>query len=400
MVAVVSCPNCPTALRIPDGVSGSVKCPKCNALFAVSFPNNQNISVSQNTAPLPTANGTVSKNTQLDQDFEAVDEPRASKRVSARIEVEKDDDRPSRKKKQSRSEDYEDDDEWDGSPSYKRGHRNARVGMIMVTIASWMYFSLYVLFTICVLLILVGVVFASDTPTPRPRSSAFSGRHNSDLATAIEIILMFVGFIGLGNWIISLVGFAFCIAGPARVRTTAITTTTIAGVHLMLICLAYSISPNMLAGIGRYNTSMSSSSWIIFATTLPYLNSFLPMLVYGARQINGEYLVLIATGVCEVIRLIFSLLTIRGLANESKNHAAAERAQLGVVGSGIFVGGGMVLMLLVILMVVEARFNNVRASVSVGLAALLLLCVAYSVMLILPAIAAGSTQRSLAQRNY
>jgi hypothetical protein len=138
---------------------------------------------------------------------------------------------------------------------------------------------------------------------------------------------------------------------------------------------------------------------LIFATTLPFLNSFLPALAYHSGTINGEFIVLVLTGVLEAVRLIFSLLTIRDLAAESKNESAAEKAQLGVVATGIIVGGGMILVLFTVLLVVEAKFSNPRTTATLGLVALFLLCLAYTAMLIIPALTAGSTQRSLAKRN-
>jgi len=87
------------------------------------------------------------------------------------------------------------------------------------------------------------------------------------------------------------------------------------------------------------------------------------------------------------------------LASEAKNYEAAERAQLGIVATSIIVGGGLILMLLVTVMIREANFSNLKAIVGVGLGAFFLLCVAYTVMLLVPAITAGSTRSSLSRRN-
>jgi len=414
-VAVVTCPKCPTTLRIPDGVYGNVKCPKCNELFPVTAPT---IPAPKNAPASPQKPASVkpavaqpapAKLPPEEPDFEVVDEPTPKKKVMATIEddeddelpkrkkrdEDEDDDRPLKKKKPRRYEDDEDDDDWQPKRGNKKGHDKARIGMLLLTISSWLYFGLYVLFTLCVFLMLVGFLVASESSTSRTSSSS---ANPSDIASLVNILLMLLGLVGLGNWVVSLVGFSFCIAGPVRTRTKAITTTSLAGVHLVLVGLSYSITSNMLGGYGRLS-GIESPSWLIFATTLPFLNSFLPALVYGARSVNGEFLVLILTGVFEVIRLIFSLLTIRSLADESKNESAAEKAQLGVVATGIIVGGGMILMLFIALLIVEAKFSNFKTPITVGLVALFLLCLAYTAMLLIPALTAGSTQRSLAKRN-
>ena len=56
-MAFLSCPKCPTTLRIPDGASGNVKCPKCEAL---SFRSGRHL---VRPRPLqPPDSGTVRRN--------------------------------------------------------------------------------------------------------------------------------------------------------------------------------------------------------------------------------------------------------------------------------------------------------------------------------------------------
>ena len=35
---VITCPKCPTQLKIPDGAKGNVRCPKCGAAFPAAAP--------------------------------------------------------------------------------------------------------------------------------------------------------------------------------------------------------------------------------------------------------------------------------------------------------------------------------------------------------------------------
>lgn len=329
----------------------------------------------------------------VDED-DIVEVPRKTQK---RDEDDEDYDRPRRNKKSRRYADDEDDDEedWQAKPRSKKGHGNARVGMLLLTISSWLYFSLYVLFTLCVFLMLVSYLFAVENPGVRAQTTSRSNLNS--IMSAVNAVLVLIGLIGIGNWVVSLVGFSFCIAGPPRTRTTAITTTSIAGVHLLLVGLSYAIPSHMIISISQLG--MQSSSWLIFATTLPFLDSFLPTLVYSSRNIDGEYLVIILAGVCEVVRLIFSLITIRSVAAEAKDYQAAERAQLGIVATSIIVGGGLILMLLVCVMINEADFSNLKAIIGLGLGTFFILCVAYTAMLLVPALTAGSTRSSLSRRN-
>ena len=86
------------------------------------------------------------------RDDDIIEKP--SKKRS-RDEEDEDNDRSRRKKKPRRYVDDEEDDEeyWRVQASSKKGHGNARVGMLLLTISSWLYFGLYVLFTLCVLLV-------------------------------------------------------------------------------------------------------------------------------------------------------------------------------------------------------------------------------------------------------
>jgi hypothetical protein len=436
-VAVVTCPKCPTALRIPDGVSGNVKCPNCRTDFLVAapvvptanyvppLPPEPVVAAARNILALPPEPGSTTPTAMESApakaaprapeklDSERVNEPKPKKKVKATIEDDEDEDEPRRRK--NRNEDDEDDDyrsrkkkkpqryEEDEddyrppTPRDKKGYGKARVGVLLLTISSWLYFSLYALLTLGVFILLIGTLFESDSPGSR--SSSYSSRNTSDIASLVEAIMVLFGLMGLGNWIVSLVGFAFCIAGPPRTRATAITTTSLAGVHLILVVLSYSFTSNMLGGFRLAFSGGTTSSWFIFATTVPYLDTFLPALVYQSRAINGEYIVLILTGAFEVVRLIFMLLTIKGMAVEGKNYVAAERAQLGVLAASIIVGGGMILMLFIVLLLNEAKFSSIKTIASVGLGAFFLLCLAYTAMLLIPATTAGGTQRSLAQRN-
>jgi hypothetical protein len=263
-----------------------------------------------------------------------------------------------------------------------------------------MYFSLYALLTLYVFLLLTGAMTVGDTAgSVRPRNtSTFSNKNSSFGEDLADLIILTIGLIGLANWIISIVGLGFCCAGPQESRAISIITAVVCCVHLLLVVVTYSISTNSLAGFERFG-GPSNTSMLFFATTMPMVDFFIPSLIYGGQGITGEFIVLILTGICEIIRIFFALLTIRTLANEGKNHTVAGRAQIGIVVTALVVGVGIFVMLLVIVVVREIQFRNIKTLVTILLGSFFLQCLAYTAMLIFPAITAMGARGSLARSN-
>ncbi|HEY1191328.1 MAG TPA: hypothetical protein VGE74_27080 [Gemmata sp.] len=81
---VIVCPKCPTQLKIPDGASGHVKCPKCGTIFLVSAPQPAAaLEIVDGRAPGPAAPPpkTAPAAPAGEADFEVVDEePRKKKK--------------------------------------------------------------------------------------------------------------------------------------------------------------------------------------------------------------------------------------------------------------------------------------------------------------------------------
>jgi hypothetical protein len=443
-VAVVTCPKCPTSLRIPDGVSGNVKCPKCNSLFpvaaspAASSTTSSILPAVPKPAPLPppvppkpaatTGSSTktpVVKAAVDDGGFDVVDEPKPKKRVVAdddddeprkkkRRDDDDDDDEPrrkkrrdddeeksSRKKKKSRRDDDWADDELVLGSMKKEGHGKARAGLLLMTISSWLYFSLYALLTLAVLLLLIGLM-AGETPGMARQSApsnTFASRQSTSLVSdVLEALLIVIGLIGLANWTLSLAGLTFCIAGPERARAISIITTCVCAVHLILVFVSYLVTSELISGVGKMG-QVESFSWLLFATTQPFLDTFIPLLIYASRAVTGEYIVVILTGIVEVVRLFFIFLTIRTLAAEGKNDRAYNRAQIGIIGTAIVIGGGILLMLLVIVLSVEIKFRNMKTAATLMAGSFFVVCLAYTMLLTLPAITAMGARGSLSSRS-
>jgi hypothetical protein len=422
-VAVVSCPKCPTTLRIPDGVSGNVKCPKCNALFPVTASGAPAPAKGTPLPPLPPppkpaapttgAKPTSAKSAAGNFGFEVLDEPKPKKKVVAdedddldepgdkkkKKRNDDDDKSTSKKKKSRRRDDDDDDDDWHLASKKKVGHGAGRVGLMMLTISSWLYFSLYALLTLYVFLLLTGVATFGDSVAARPRNtSTFSNKNSSFAEDFADMIILAIGLVGLANWIISIVGFGFCTVGPERARAISIISAIVACVHLLLVIVTYAMSTNSLAGLDKFG-GPSNASMLFFATTMPFLDFFLPSLIYGGQSITGEFVVVMLTGICEVVRIFFTLLTIRTLADEGKNHRVAQRVQMGIVITALVLGIGIFVMLLVVVLVVEVKFRSMKTMMTMVLGSFFLQCLAYSVSLAFPAITAMGARSSLARSS-
>ena len=191
---LVACPKCATTLKIPDGASGNVKCPKCTNIFPVAAKPTaaSGFEVLEGGQAKPAAPKPAQRPEPLEPDFEVVDEPKPKRKAAAsaddddddrprskrRRDYDDDDDddnRPRKKKKKRRDyDDDEDDDDWRPSPSRGGGGMgNAKVGTLLVSISFWFYFSLYALGTFLIFLLWVGVTFASDEPRGPGDESSF-----------------------------------------------------------------------------------------------------------------------------------------------------------------------------------------------------------------------------------
>lgn len=238
---VTTCPKCPTKLRVPDGTTGNVKCPKCGNVFpavapAAAFEVVDDEPVSPPPPPpraAPKSSATVKPAPKPDfevlddddddrpkskrrRDDDDDDEERPSKkrrrddddedRPRSKKRRDDDDERPSKKKNKSRNRD---DDDYRPPAKSGGGFANAKTGMQLLSISLWLYLGTFGLMALFVLVAWVGVSIPNWLMTG-------------------------LGVLGLANWIVGLVGLAFSIAGPVKARTLAIAATVVASLHLML----------------------------------------------------------------------------------------------------------------------------------------------------------------------
>jgi hypothetical protein len=87
------------------------------------------------------------------------------------------------------------------------------------------------------------------------------------------------------------------------------------------------------------------------------------------------------------------------MASEGKNYQTEQRAQFGIVATAIVVGGGLFVMLLVSVMIVEMKFSSIRTQANIALGSFFLQCAAFTVLLIMPALTALGARSSLGRRS-
>ena len=437
---VVTCPKCPTKLKVPDGASGNTKCPKCGTMFSVSAPaagsgfevvDDKPAAPSAPAKPAAPAAGSRPVMKPLPQkaeepDFEEVDEkpkkrsrddddddddddrprkkkrrdddddddddePRSKKKKRSRDDDDDDDDdddRPrkkkGKKKKRASRYDDEDDDDWQPKASSKgAAFKKAKTGAQLMSISFWLNLGAYGVLALYALIMWIGYLSASSGSSSS--SSSRRGSSSGD-GSFLDIVVMLPGLVGLGAWIVGLVGTSFAIAGPKKARAMAITATVFAGVHLLLTGVTFS---NMQDGVGVPLPGLRKLGWIAMATTLWAVDALLPTLFYFSKALDGDLSLAVLAGICEIGRLVFMLLTLKALASAARDNDAAEKSQSGVMMASFITGGAAIVSLLVFILLYEAKSSSL---VHLGFLTMVLIFVGYTFMMLPAAMAAMQTR--------
>jgi hypothetical protein len=314
-----------------------------------------------------------------DDDEDEDDRPRSRRR---RDDDEDEDDRP-RRRGRRRYEDDEDED-WRPAARGKPGFGPARTGALLLNISFWLYFASLALIS---LLIFLGWV-ATSTLTGGGGGGGRPGRGGDDGEWILTLIKL-PGILGLANWVVALVGFGFCIAGPARARGMAITATVFAAVHFLLLLLTYN---NLDRAIG-IPLAADAVTWPLFASALLGVDILLPTLVIprGTQAIGTNFMLFFAAGVCEVLRLVFALMTVKELARAGKDYGPEEKAHFGVIAAVSVVGASA---LLALLLAVLGRMEVIRGP-NIIIGSLLLMYLGFTAMTIFPTLATHGVRNSL-----
>lgn len=397
---IVACPKCTTRLKIPDGASGNVKCPKCASIFAAPSPPPAPAFEVVGDAPMPPppARPAAKPASPSPPAFEVVDEPQPKKRVAVVPDDEDDDDRPRSKRRREDDEDDrprrkrtrrrdDEDDDFDIAERRPAGNRSAygaaKIGMLLVSISLWLYLGTFALLGLFLLIAWMG----ASIPTG---------------------LMILTGLLGLGNWVVALVGLGFCIAGPSQSRGLAIAATAVAAVHLVM---AFVVANNTKAGLFGFHMiegltamnkvekfsnimkkmekesdptrlaelqrelqdrseesggrtmigddgrrSQSEMRWKDLATLLPFSDQFIGVLSYQSK-VFSDYVLPLLAGLLEVARLVLLVLLIGAVAKAAKDYDASEKSLLAT-----FIAGGAALAAMVVIVLVMVILDNSKPS--------------------------------------
>lgn len=413
-------------MKVPDGTTAAVRCPKCKTVFKPNAPAQPAFEVvDEPTPPKPSprpaapAKPAPKPARSDDEDFEEVDDDvPVKKKVVAKLELDDEDDRPRKKKrrddddedddrprkKKRRDDDdddddrprskkrsrVDDDDEEDRPRKKKRGRdddddrgrgnsfKPAKIGALLLSISFWMYLGTYGILALFILL------FWADTVVP-------------------EALATITGLIGFGNWIVAGVGIGFCLAGPKKARGVTIAAAIVAGIHLILMFVVFANASDgggrrtgggAGSGLGLYQGSM-----LLFTLMIPALDLMLPALVYDSKlgfKISGELVIPALAGACEIARLILLLVSLKAQAAAAGDKDVGVKTKLGVIGVASICGGAAVIFLLVVVLVIEGKMMKSSKSLLCGTT--LLMFIGYALMLVMPALAANETKNALARR--
>ena len=265
----------------------------------------------------------------------------------------------------------------------------AKVGMLMVSISLWIYLGTYALLALFLLIAWIGASIPSG-------------------------LMIVTGLLGLGNWIVALIGLGFCIAGPARSRGLAIAATAVAAVHLAMCFVVanntksayfeYSSIPAIsamnkferftdlmkkieketdpkrkeslqkeLRDLSESESGRNSSSfdddrpsrrsaddmrWQDLATLMPYSDQLIGVLSYRSKGFS-DYVLSLLSGLIEVARLVLIVLLVGSMARAAKDHDAADRSTV----AAFIAGGATIAAMIVIVLVMVILDSNKSTSV-------------------------------------
>ncbi len=412
-MAVVTCPKCPTKLRVADGATGNVKCPKCNTIFpAAAKPAFEVVEdepkPAAKTAPATAKPGTgtakavtapaakpasqPAKTDDEDDDFAFDKKPKKKgrdddddddrPRKKRRDDDDDDDDRPRgkrrrddddddddddrpRKKKKRRRDDDDDDDDW--RPA-KKGNvfGTAATGAQLMTIGLWCYTGMFALLG---LFMLIGM--ATSLP---------------------DGLFVLPGLAGVTMTVLTIVGASFCIAGPSRAKGMAIATVSVAAAHVVLVLVCYD---KIGSGLGA--SLLGGIDWVFLGTAIWILDVVLPALIYAPKGADfGEGILFVLAGVCELARMILVCLTLKSLATAAKDHDSAQKAGMDVIVTCIVCGAAAAVALLVVVILDAAKLG--RSSIYIAGLAATAICAGYAFMSFMVTLAANDTKNGLARR--
>jgi hypothetical protein len=362
----IACAKCSAQLRIPDGASGKGKCPKCGTIFVIparpapqpafEVVEDEPTPAAKQASPAPAAPAKPLDQTNDD------DRPRTKKRSR---DDDYDDDRP-RAKRRRDDDDYDDDD--DRRPVKKADpFGSAAIGAQLISIGLFCYAGMFALLG---LYMLIGM-----------------------FTTLSEGLFVLPALAGIAMTVLTIIGASFGIAGPARARGMAIATVAVSAAHVILVLVCYE-----KIGGGRATAILGGLDRMFLGTAIWVLDVVLPVLFYMPRvtSIDGEAVMFVLAGACELARMILVLLTLKAMALSAKDHDSAGKAGMGVVVVGIVCGAAAIVALVVVVIIDAAKMGR-SAQYLAGVAATAI-SAGYAFMALLGALVAKDTRLGLARK--
>ena len=426
---VLTCPKCSTNLKVPDGVSGNTRCPKCGTVFPVVKPAFEVVEEAPAPKPAPKT-GSIPKPPPalppkpLQPDFEVVEEEEEEPKKKRRSYDDDDDDdddeedeRPRSRKKRRREDDDEDDederprkkkkkkryfddndyeDDWGPRPGSGRAEfGKGKTGALIIGISFWLNLAAYGLLALYALIVWILATGSSSSSSSRSSSGGMGDGDGSFL----DVIVILPGLLGLAAWLVGIVGCSIAIAGPRKARGMAITATVFSGIHLILVGVTFSNLQEGLGSFGRSVPGLGKIAWIAVASTLPALDSFLPMLFYQSKAMRGDYIIGVLAGACEAARLIFMLFALKALAAAARDYDASERSGYGVMIVSAILGAVLLLVLLIAIILEEGKFKSASTYANLIIGTVFLMYLGYTVMMLSPALCAMATKDACDRRT-
>jgi len=344
------------------------------------------------------------KKNRRDEEDDEDDRPRSKRR---RNDDDDDDDRPRRRRR-----DYDDDeeeDDWHRAPKKKGppGYAAAKTGVLLLNISFWLHGVSLALMSFFIFLGLVGAFdqSSSSSSSSSSRRAPRGGFNDDDFNSSrssnssAELLIKLPGLLGISNWVVAGVGFAFCIAGPVKARSMAITAASLAGAHLILVGVTINDLGSELGGYGGIGGGADLGMWLVWPTTLPILDTLLPIIIMGgAKIIGGSYIVAFLAAGCELARMIFAMLLVKRLAESAKDYDAEEKAQMGVMGAAVAAGGSAILALAVALLAKAGAIDGMTSAKIFYGGSILLIYVGFTLMNAMPILSTMRLQKSLARK--
>ena len=359
---VVACPKCATNLRVADGATATVRCPKCKTVFTPVAPPAFEVVDASPPPPKP-----APKPAAPEPEFEGLDDEPAPRKRRGRDDDEDDDDRPRGKRRRSRRRDFDDDY---GTSDRGSPFRRGKVACLLLSISIWLYMGAMGVLTLFGLLFWTG---SGVSPN----------------------LLLIPGLAGVANWVVALVGLGFAVAGPRQGKGLAVGALSVAGVHFVLLVVCFTNLRGGLGGLGGFG--LGGLEWAAMVTTIPVVDALLPALIYGAGGIGTEFLFAVLTGGCEIARLILILLMIQAFARAARDGGAEDKAGTGVMVVSVTCGVVALVVTLVAVISYEAKLSSGMRTL--GMLTAVGSMTAYTLMLLLPGMAAVDTKDALDRRG-